>query len=813
MSGVPNAEAVAEVRAGDHLLYLYQTEDESGAAWLAAVAQGIRRNEKTLWIAEDAGPEGPEAASGQADAELRQALADGRVTARDGESVFMRNGALDPDAAADVLCAERVAALREGYAGLRVLNDMTWARGRPRVLERLDECEAKLTARFLDGRSVLICLYDRRAFAATSLLRVLSTHPKVLLDSRLCVNHDYSPPEERTGEEDPEADLSRKLGDLLRWCDAEEALRTSEESFRSLAQNPVDGLLIGAGEEGRHVYANSRAAEITGYPTEELLRLSIRDLAAPDEYPRLRRIYAKRLRGEDVPPRYETAIVRKDGRRVPIDLAAAKIQWQGQPADMVVIRDISDHKQAEEDLRKHHEQLEQVVAQRTAALRESNARIEESERRYRFLFECAPDGIAVTDAEGTIVDCNAALQQLIGLRRDELLGKHAEEQMTDGFKSMFDERFPVARKVGYAEAEFEAVRRDGSPVPLWARATAVHDDAGEFAGIIVHNRDMSHLRDAERALQQAHDELETRVHERTRDLAEANRKLVAEIADRCRAEAALARERDQLQETQSHLLQAGKMAALGRLAAGIAHEINNPLATIATSAEILAGLAEESGRELSPRVAARHLGKIQDNVYRCKGIIDNLLGFARREGEEMVDADLSRVLKGAAHLAQNALRTKGLRLRLAAAPLALDADGLPAEPLSAVPQRSEPASPLRVRTYPQRLQQVLLNLILNAVDATPDGGHIVLSAVDKAHGIEVLVADSGSGMEPEHLSRVFEPFFTTKPVGSGTGLGMFLSHQIVESLQGEISVASRPGRGTVVRVWLPSDPTSPRKPE
>jgi PAS domain S-box-containing protein len=297
-----------------------------------------------------------------------------------------------------------------------------------------------------------------------------------------------------------------------------------------------------------------------------------------------------------------------------------------------------------------------------------------------------------------------------------------------------------------------------------------------------------------RALREAHEALERRVEERTADLASANQRLLSEMAERNRAERAL--------------VQTGKMAAIGGLAAGIAHELNNPLATVASSAELLRGMA--SGGPAGPPEAIgdtvrSHLKKIEDNVFRCKGIIENLLGFARGEQgrEESARTDAYSLLRIARHLAVSGAGQRKRAVVLAAAPPALDADGLPVGPL---PRREGHGTPptMPLTTRPRQVQQVLLNLVLNAMDAIGPDGCVVLAASRPEEGtVEFLVADDGCGIPAETMGRIFDPFFTTKPVGQGTGLGLWISHQIVEALGGTIAVASRPGRGTVARVRVP----------
>ncbi|MBI2899789.1 MAG: PAS domain-containing protein [Planctomycetes bacterium] len=239
-----------------------------------------------------------------------------------------------------------------------------------------------------------------------------------------------------------------------------------------------------------------------------------------------------------------------------------------------------------------------------------------------------------------------------------------------------------------------------------------------------------------------------------------------------------------MKEIEIQLLQAGKMVAVGQLAAGIAHEINNPLAVVASSAEILGETirsAEALPKEQAETIV-RHLKKVEDNVFRCKGIIQNLLAFARREDEMVEQVDLAALLDDTVGLVAGSARARDREIVRAYS-------------------KNDGTS---VRSQSRKIQQVVLNLVLNALDATEPGGRIRVSAERSNGGVEIGVADWGNGIPAEHLGRIFEPFFTTKPVGKGTGLGLYLCHQFVESLGGKISVQSRVGEGTQFKVWLPA---------
>ena len=232
---------------------------------------------------------------------------------------------------------------------------------------------------------------------------------------------------------------------------------------------------------------------------------------------------------------------------------------------------------------------------------------------------------------------------------------------------------------------------------------------------------------------------------------------------------------------QAQLLLADRMASLGTLAAGVAHEINNPLAfTIANL-----GFGLEEARRLGDRrpELEQALAEAQEGASRVRDIVRDLKSFSRDDGDARGRCDVRQVLRAAVNLAQNEIRHRArVELDLGQAP-----------PVTA----SE-----------RRLGQVFLNLLINAAQAIPEGAperHSIRARTRTEDGrVVVEIEDTGAGIPPEILGRIFDPFFTTKPVGVGTGLGLSICHGIVAGLGGDIQVESEPGRGSLFRVRLPA---------
>jgi two-component system NtrC family sensor kinase len=277
--------------------------------------------------------------------------------------------------------------------------------------------------------------------------------------------------------------------------------------------------------------------------------------------------------------------------------------------------------------------------------------------------------------------------------------------------------------------------------------------------------------------------LEEMVRERTAELEQTNIRLTESLG--------------QLQATQAQLLFADRLASVGQLAAGIGHEINNPLAFIISNLEFLQ--EELPRRPDSPELAVA-LSEAREGAERVRLIVRELGNLARPDRMETGPVDLGAVVRSAEKMAMHLIRPR--------AQLVCDVDGAPA-----------------VYGNGARLCQVLLNLLLNAAHAIEPGQsqHHFIRVRARAAGTDrvlVEVSDTGCGIPPANLGRVFDPFFTTRPVGMGTGLGLAVCHGIIASHGGEITVESEVGRGTTFRVLLPvfaqgarMGPVEPHRPE
>ncbi|MFC3285823.1 sensor histidine kinase [Litchfieldella rifensis] len=308
--------------------------------------------------------------------------------------------------------------------------------------------------------------------------------------------------------------------------------------------------------------------------------------------------------------------------------------------------------------------------------------------------------------------------------------------------------------------------------------------AGGFYGVVVFaggfgwqrrrlRRERELFAERERqTLARARDELERNVERRTRDLVDSNRRLSAEIEERRRAEA-------NLRQTRDELIQAAKLAVLGQLAAGINHELNQPLAAIRAYAENARTFLARQRLD----TADANLEQIVELTARMAKISAQLKQFSRKSGDTLTAVSVPACFDYALRLYQARLSSAGVEI-----------------------VRHWPAQETWVRADLVRLEQVLVNLIGNALQAMAEtpSPRLVLGIEPRGSEVHITVADNGPGIADEHLNRVFEPFFTTKSTGSGLGLGLSISSRIIDDMGGRLEASNQAGGGARFLITLPT---------
>ncbi|QDF95115.1 diguanylate cyclase [Azoarcus sp. DD4] len=623
----------------------------------------------------------------------------------------------------------------------------------------------------------------------------------------------------------PDADGRRRFvgigSDITRVVEAELQFRRSEKRFRGLAETISAAILLHRGD--KLLYANRAAERITGYGHGQLLEMSIPDLAHPDARDAVRARIAARLRGEEVPEVYEMPIVTANSELRWLEVNATLMEYEDGVAVLATAIDVTERKRAEAAQRHMQQVLQQII-------------------------EGDPVPTFVIDANHVVTHWNQACSLVTGTSAQALVGSRR------AWSAFYPSERPVLAELivdGDIEARIETYYRGrfrrSMVIPgayeaesffphfgehgrwLFFTAAPLRDTKGRIIGAIETLVDISARKQAEEALQRAHDELEGLVARRTEQLARANQALEQDMRRREASERELLRRNMELtelnrrlQEAQAQLLQSEKLASIGQLAAGVAHEINNPIGYVQSNLgtlsrylddmrEVIAAFDTAAAQLPSEHPAAQALARVRqardfdfiiddlpdllrqscEGVDRVGRIVADLKDFSRLDGsQEWQSADLHHGLDSTLNIVNNEIKYRAEVVR--------DYGTLP-----------------EVECLPSQLNQVFLNLLVNAAHAMPPErmGRILLRSGHEpgpeGGQVWISVGDDGCGIPPENLGRIFDPFFTTKPVGKGTGLGLSLSYGIVQRHNGRIEVDSTPGRGTTFRVVLPVRQATP----
>ncbi|MBN2125170.1 MAG: PAS domain S-box protein, partial [Deltaproteobacteria bacterium] len=341
---------------------------------------------------------------------------------------------------------------------------------------------------------------------------------------------------------------------------------------------------------------------------------------------------------------------------------------------------------------------------------------------YRSIFEGSMDLIFLADTRGTVLDINEAGIRMLGYAdKEEFLGiaTLSDTLMEPGAGELFKD---LSSKGFIKDQEVTLRARDGAGLQVLFSGTTVLDAKGDVAGF---------------------------------------EGIIKDITQR--------------KNMEQQLLQSDKLASLGQLSAGVAHEINNPLGLILGYTQLLLKGKSKGLQQVED------LKTIEKHTRNCKRIVEALLNFARRTETKRAAVDINRTIREVLTIMRHQLEMEGLRIETS-----LD-EGLPP-----------------VQGDGEKLKQVLMNLILNARQAITGPGEIAVSSRHLASEQKAVIRihDTGIGIAPEVIHKVFDPFFTTKPTGQGTGLGLSLSYGIVKEHGGDLLVASDPGRGSTFSIVL-----------
>jgi PAS domain S-box-containing protein len=451
------------------------------------------------------------------------------------------------------------------------------------------------------------------------------------------------------------------------------------------------------------------------------------------------------------------------------DLALVRLRARGESLGVLAIGYREHHRFSAEE----RQRLEGLAEM--AALALDNARLlytlGAAKRVWEQTFDSMPDGIIVHDDRMTVVRCNMAAAETMGLHPAEVAGMSC----ADAFARLFGERaaaYHMRPGTPRTTSSFELQAEDGRRY-LVSVAPLTNPGAGGWGPGAGEKQAASQSRAQDSDLKAANEERPVPTPD-LRPPAPDPRSFWSVITWS---------DITTLAEVQEQLARSRRLATIGQLAAGVAHEINNPLAAITTCAEAtLRDLRSEpeTASAADERGWSEYLEEIVRQALRCKRITRGLLDLSRQKRARREPVEINGLAEQAARLFEQRGRERGIK----------------------VEARPDPALGV-VATDEAMLRQILDNLLSNALDAVSDGGRIEVSTVADGERVRVEVSDDGPGVAPDTLARVFDPFFTTKDPGRGAGLGLAISLTYAEAMGGTLTVESKHGAGTRFRLWLP----------
>lgn len=397
------------------------------------------------------------------------------------------------------------------------------------------------------------------------------------------------------------------------------------------------------------------------------------------------------------------------------------------------------------------------------------------------------DGLAVLDLEGKVIDANAPLLGMVGLKKEEIVGlsmlqllspmaEPEEIEKASGIIGQLMAGVPVG------STELTLTTKDGTQVTLSIAPSLVKDAKGKPMMLFTTARDITERKRLEQEIQEKNEQLDAQneelrtSNEELRATEEELRASNEELEDRVKERTAeLEAANEELREAQEQLVRSERLAAIGQLAGGVGHELRNPLGAIKNAVYYVKGKVTKSElAQKEPRVM-EFLEITDDEINAANKIISDLLGFSRvgkpavspTEVKKLVEDALPRVL-----IPENIELVKKLDADLAE--IEVDSD---------------------------QIQQVLVNIITNAVQVMPEGGKLTIGAREKGEFLEIEIADTGGGIPQEVRDKIFEPLFTTK--AKGIGLGLAVCKSIIDRHGGQIEVKSGVGEGTSFNIKLP----------
>lgn len=535
---------------------------------------------------------------------------------------------------------------------------------------------------------------------------------------------------------------------------AERALQESEERYRTLVEGMNEVLML-VDNDDRVLYVNKRFTDILGYSKEEIIgKIGYELLLDPKDHDSL--INENRERTKDKFNQYEMTFISRSGKKVDFLISGSPVKnSEGITiGSMGAMTDITERKK-------------------------NLAALQESEEKYRTIIDAFPDIIMLSDLNQNIIFANHMLEKVTGIKPEDYNNPNRKARIHP-----HDE--PLIRK-----AVNDLLNSDYTHTPIIENRFIdtlgnVHWLSGTISKVTLNgqvvlqtiSRDITEKKKIEKELETYRNHLEFLVKERTEELEATNEELTSTNEELHNQREELETVLSNLKKTQKQLIQSEKMASLGVLAAGVAHEINNPLNFIKGGVVGLEDYFNENlndhKEEISPLIDGINTG-----IDRAANIVKSLNHYSRKNDTKLVDCDMHTVIDNCIVMLQN--QTKN-RIEV---------------------QKVYTEKEHNIIGNEGKLHQAVINVLTNAIQAIEGKGTITIRTQTAKDKMIISIKDNGHGISKDIISKVFDPFFTTKAPGKGTGLGLSISYSILEEHNGTIDIESKVGKGTKVVIQLP----------
>ena len=533
---------------------------------------------------------------------------------------------------------------------------------------------------------------------------------------------------------------------------AEEALKDINAKLRTLI-NTIPDMVVFKDLVGRHMVVNRAVEEVTGHASGEITGKTIEELLPPDAAAACRKSDEAAMR-QSVPTHDEERIVQRDGSVSCFDMVKAPMtDDQGAVVGLVAVgRDITERKRMEQSL-------------------------QESEAKFRTLFESASDALFIIDMDGTILDVNAVAYERLGYTKAELLSLHLSQLDHPSYAAILPERMERMKQYGRIAIESAHVRKDGSVMPVEINAGTMELNGKKVIFSVI--RDITERKQAEQNLLEKTKQLE----DLSRDL---EKRVAAEIRVRIKNE--------------RMMIQQSKLAAMGEMLGAIAHQWRQPLNVVGLIVQNMED-AHAFGK-LDKEYLEKMVEKAMAQILRMSKTIDDFRGFYKPDKEKTL-FDAMRAVGDVLSLVSAQLVGDSIVYRLTC-----HTHGKTFENEAEIVCCTEKT----IKGFKNEFEHVILNLVNNARDAIlekrahgggAEKGLLSLDFYSTAGKVIVKVSDNGGGILPEAINRIFDPYFTTKDPTKGTGLGLYMSKVIVEDhMRGKLS-AENAETGAIMTIELP----------